>query len=97
MRFPLCCWLSFQCFCLRFSFADAQPYQANERTLLLDHLDDTFTPDGTVVTKPAVIKAAGDLTGGRIMKGPEFVTRQIWQRPAVSRAFQNGLSGCGQH
>ncbi len=51
----------------------AQPYQANERTLLLDHLDETFVPDGAKTTAPAVIKPSGDLIGGRVMKGPEFV------------------------
>jgi hypothetical protein len=55
------------------SSAGAQPYQANERTLLLDHLDETFVPDGAKLTQPAAIKSIGDWSGGRITKGPEFV------------------------
>jgi hypothetical protein len=50
-----------------------QPFQPTERTLLLDHFDEDFVPDGTKCTKPAVIKPAGDHTGGRPGKGGEFV------------------------
>lgn len=67
LLFVVCAFL-----CAR-SFANAQPYQANERTLLLDHLDETFTPDGAKITKPAVIKAADDWSGGRITQASEFV------------------------
>ena len=42
----------------------AQPNQPDQRTLLLDHLDDAFAPDGVKFTAPAVIKAAGDRAGG---------------------------------
>jgi hypothetical protein len=52
---------------------NAQPFSVNERTLLLDHLDETFVPDGAKVTTPAAIKAVGDWSGARITKGPEFV------------------------
>lgn len=50
-----------------------QPYAPNDRTLLLDHLDEDFAPDGVRCTKPAIIKSAGDFTGGRPGKGGEFV------------------------
>ena len=51
----------------------AQPYSPDERTLLLDHLDETFTPDGKTCTRPAVIQRTGDFTGGRPRAGTEFV------------------------
>jgi hypothetical protein len=51
----------------------AQPYSRDERTLLLDHLDETFTPDGKTCTRPAVIQGTGDFTGGRPRAGTEFV------------------------
>ena len=51
----------------------AQPFQNTERTLLLDHLDEDFRPDGVRCTSPAVIKAALILTGGRPGKGGRFV------------------------
>ena len=47
------------------SAAPAQPYTADTRTLLLDHLDDTFAPDGKACTRPAKATATGELTGGR--------------------------------
>ncbi len=49
------------------------PAQPTARTLLLDRFDEPFTPDGELMTSPAVIKASGDLTGGRPMKGGEFI------------------------
>ena len=51
----------------------AQPYSPDERTLLLDHLDETFTPDGKTCTRPAAIQRTGDFTGGRPRAGTEFV------------------------
>lgn len=53
--------------------AFAQPYPPTDRTLLLDHLDEDFTPDGKQCTKPAVIKAAADSPGGRPGQGGQFV------------------------
>lgn len=50
----------------------AQPYSRDERTLLLDHLDDRFTPDGKAQTTPAAITPSADWKGGRITKGPVF-------------------------
>ncbi len=47
----------------------AEPYPVDARTLLLDHLDDAFTPDGKLCTRPAKITATGDLTGGRPTAG----------------------------
>ena len=47
----------------------AQPYTRDARTLLLDHLDETFTPDGQQQTTPAAVSAAGDWKGGRPGKG----------------------------
>jgi hypothetical protein len=32
-----------------------EPHQPTERTLLLDHFDDPFEPDGKLMTAPAVI------------------------------------------
>lgn len=49
------------------------PYVPDERTLLLDHFDTPFTPDGQLMTSPAVITPAGDFTGGRPPAGAEFV------------------------
>ncbi|MEI6499683.1 MAG: glycoside hydrolase domain-containing protein [Armatimonadota bacterium] len=49
--------------------AHGQAYVPDTRTLLLDHLDDTFTPDGKLSTKPAKIMVSGDLTGGQPMGG----------------------------
>jgi hypothetical protein len=49
------------------------PYQPDERTLLLDHFDQDFVPDGKLMTTPEIVTAAGDFTGGRIMTGCEFV------------------------
>jgi len=49
--------------------AHAQPYTPDARTLLLDHMDETFTPDGTQRTRPARITASGELTGGLPMGG----------------------------
>ncbi len=51
----------------------AQPYEKTDRTLLLDHFDENFVPDGTRCTTPAAITPAGDQTGGRVGKGGEFV------------------------
>jgi len=51
---------------------DGQPYQPDERTLLLDHLDEDFVPDGQRCTKPAVITADGDFSGGRPTEGGQF-------------------------
>lgn len=53
--------------------AQAQPYSPDARTLLLDHFDETFTPDGKLMTAPEVGKPAGDLKGGRPMAGLRFV------------------------
>ncbi|MBC8875979.1 MAG: hypothetical protein H8E44_41675, partial [Planctomycetes bacterium] len=50
-----------------------QPYQLTQRTLLLDHLDESFTLDGTRCTTPAVTKPSGSFTGGRPRKGGRFV------------------------
>jgi len=49
------------------------PYEPTVRTLLLDHFDDPFEPDGTAMTSPEVITPAGEHTGGRPMEGGEFV------------------------
>jgi hypothetical protein len=57
----------------------AQPYQPTARTLLLDHLDDSFTPDGARCTAPAKIKTVGDFAGGRPTKGGEFVAGKFGQ------------------
>ena len=51
----------------------AQPFQNSERTLLSDHFDEDFLPDGVRCTSPAVIKPALTLTGGRPGKGGQFV------------------------
>jgi len=51
----------------------AQPFLPDSRTLLLDHLDETFVPDGRRMTGPAIIRPAPDFTGGRPMTGLEFV------------------------
>ncbi|MBU0607458.1 MAG: hypothetical protein KKI08_06200, partial [Armatimonadetes bacterium] len=51
----------------------AQPHQPDARTLLLDHLDETFVPDGKLMTKPEVGKPVDALTGGRPMTGTRFV------------------------
>jgi len=59
--------------CLPLASAQDAPYHPNERTLLLDHFDDAFTPDGKRCTSPEVIRPTGDHTGGRAMKGCEFV------------------------
>jgi hypothetical protein len=81
MRFPKVLSVVVLAFLSLSPLVGAQPYQTSERTLLLDHLDETFTPDGAKVTAPAVIKADGAWSGGRILKGPEF----------VSAKFGNGL------
>lgn len=57
----------------------AQPYQPDSRTLLLDHFDETFTPDGKLMTHPARAQAAGELTGGRPMAGLKFVPGKFGQ------------------
>ena len=57
--------------------AQDAPFTPDERTLLLDHLEDTFTPDGVLCTKPEVITPAGDFTGGRPMAGCEFVEGKL--------------------
>lgn len=49
------------------------PHTPNERTLLLDHFDTPFTPDGRLMTAPAIITPAGEFTGGRPPRGAEFV------------------------
>ena len=51
----------------------AQPYKPDSRTLLLDHLDETFVPDGKLMTRPEVGKPVGGMTGGRPMAGEAFV------------------------
>jgi len=51
----------------------SQPYQSSDRTLLLDHLDEDFTPDGKLCTKPVAINPAGELSGGRPGQGGKFV------------------------
>lgn len=51
----------------------AQPYTNTERTLLLDHFDEDFVPDGVRCTSPAVMKSASKLSGGRPGKGGQFV------------------------
>ena len=54
-------------------FGAGQPHQPTQRTLLLDHLDESFTPDGSRCTTPSVIKPSGVFTGGRPRKGGRFV------------------------
>jgi hypothetical protein len=56
----------------------AQPYQPDSRTLLLDHLDDTFTPDGKLMTRPARLQATGEFTGGK-PTGGQFVPGKFGQ------------------
>ena len=51
----------------------AEPHQPDRHTLLLDSLDEAFTPDGSRCSRPAVITPAGEYTGGRPMKGGRFV------------------------
>ena len=53
--------------------AFAQPFLPNDRTLLLDHFDEPFVPDGVQCTRPVVITALADLAGGRPGKGGTFV------------------------
>jgi hypothetical protein len=57
----------------------AQPYHREARTLLLDHLDETFVPDGKLYTHPEVAPAAGDPPGGRAMAGDKFVAGKFGQ------------------
>lgn len=54
-------------------FGAGQPHQPTQRTLLLDHLDESFTPDGSRCTTPSVINPSGAFTGGRPRKGGQFV------------------------
>ncbi len=49
----------------------SEPPEPTERTLLLDHYDTPFEPDGTLMTSPEVI--TGENAGGRPMEGGEFV------------------------
>jgi hypothetical protein len=67
------CLVTLLCSSVVASVATAQPYTRDDRTLLLDHLDDSFTPDGQLCTRPDAIKAAGDWSGGRPDKGCQFV------------------------
>lgn len=55
------------------STAWSQPYQADSRTLLLDHFDQPFVMDGKNCTSPEVFKPTAGFTGGRPMPGGEFV------------------------
>ncbi len=55
----------------------SQPYTRDGRTLLLDHFDESFTPDGKTCTRPAAITTSGDLTGGRPGTGGKFVPGQF--------------------
>lgn len=73
MRFSLVTSFTVILIALATSTTVAQPYQPAERTLLLDHLDESFTPDGKLCTKPAVMKAAADFAGGRPGQGGQFV------------------------
>ncbi|NPV45410.1 MAG: hypothetical protein HPY69_00520 [Armatimonadetes bacterium] len=57
----------------------SQPYARDARTLLLDHLDETFTPDGQRTTTPAAITASGDWKGGRPGRGGVFVLGKFGQ------------------
>ncbi len=51
-----------------------EPFAPDEATLLLDHLDDRFRPDGEdAETRPAVMAAPGDRLGGLPSIGCEFV------------------------
>ena len=59
--------------------APAQPYKPDSRTLLLDHFDETFVPDGKLMTKPEVGGPQGPLTGGRPMAGLSFVLGKFGQ------------------
>ncbi len=69
------------------AWAQPGPAQPGDRTLLLDHLDESFVPDGTLMTTPEIIAPAGDFTGGRPMAGCEFVPGKF------DRAFQfHGLT-----
>ncbi len=65
--------LLFACMAAGAMLAPAQPFQPTDRTLLLDHFDEQFVPDGAQCTKPAVISAGADIAGGRPGKGGEFV------------------------
>ncbi len=51
-----------------------EPFAPDEATLLLDHLDDRFRPDGEdAETRPEVMAAPGDHLGGLPSIGCEFV------------------------
>lgn len=65
--------LPFACALAGVTLAPAQPFQPTERTLLLDRLDESFVPDGTRCTKPAIMNAPGDIGGGRPGQGGAFV------------------------
>ncbi|MCD6359370.1 MAG: hypothetical protein J7M38_00815, partial [Armatimonadetes bacterium] len=54
-------------------WAQDAPPLPTARTLLLDHFDEEFVPDGRLMTSPEVITPAGAFTGGRAMTGCEFV------------------------
>ena len=51
----------------------AQPFAKTDRTLLLDHFDEGFVPDGMRCTRPETMKPASDQTGGRVGKEGTFV------------------------
>ncbi len=65
--------LRFVFLCAITASAPAQPYQPDGRTLLLDHFDEQFLPDGAQCTTPAIIAADAAMAGGRPGKGGEFV------------------------
>ncbi|MEA3401956.1 MAG: DUF6067 family protein [Armatimonadota bacterium] len=65
--------LSLGCAALAAAQPPSEPHPPDARTLLLDHFDQPFEPDGTRMTSPEVITPAGEHTGGRPMPGGEFV------------------------
>ena len=89
--------LSARLLILATTWLGAQPFSRDARTLLLDHLDESFTPDGQQQTTAAVITPTADWKGGRITKGTRVRTRAVRWRPGDERALQSQLPSGRQH
>jgi len=67
----------------------------DRRTLLLDHLDAEFVPDGKLCTEPTVMQPAGAHAGGRPMKGGRFVPGRLGKALEFSGPMNMVYPGAG--
>ena len=70
----------------------AQPYAKTDRTLLFDHFDEGFVPDGTRCTRPEAMKPVGDRATCMALRGSSFFG-PIDVKPEELRLFSGSHVG----